>query len=118
MQVRKNKVGVIFESVENTVTVVCIDIDVRNSLQSMFLSEVFDRYTAIVEYAKSSRVLSARMVQTGDRRERARGRAAHHRVDSGKRGANNIGGGIEDSRIRRRIAAVQETRAPLPTSWI
>ena len=63
VQVCKNQVGVVLESIEDTVPVMRVDIDVGNALQSVLLSQVFDRNTAIIEYAKTCRVLPARMVQ-------------------------------------------------------
>ncbi len=58
VQVREYDVGVVFESVKNTVAVMCVDVDVCNSRKSMFVPQVFNRDTAIVENTKP---------RTGDR---------------------------------------------------
>ncbi len=62
VQVRKYQVGIVFESVEDTVAVMRVDIDIGDAAQAVLLAQVLDRDAAIVEHAKTCRVLPARVV--------------------------------------------------------
>ena len=41
---------------------VCVNIDIGNAFDIVFVSEVFNSNTAIVEHAKTSRNMTARMM--------------------------------------------------------
>ena len=84
-----------------------VDIHVGDTLQSVLLTQIFGGNAAVIEHAKPGGTIARRVMQSCDWHERALRFAAHDRVDGSKRGADNIGSRIEDSRQSRRIAVVE-----------
>ena len=98
MDIREDKVWVIFETVEHAVAVMRVDIDVGYALHAVFLAQVFGGNTAIIEDAKPGRTISASVMQSRYRHERALCPPFHDCVHSRQRSANDIGGGIKYTR--------------------
>ena len=112
VKVGKNQIGIVFETVKHTVAVVCIDIDIGNAPDSVFLAKIFHRNTEVIEHAESCRMIATCMVQTSDWHESPLGCSVHDSVDSCEHGANDVGGRIEYSQHGRSITVIEIT-APL-----
>ncbi len=111
MQVGKDHVRIVLETVEDAVTVVRIDVDVGNAPEAVAAPGRLDGDTAVVEDAKTGRRVARRVVKPADRDERARDRARHDRLQRIERAADHERRILEDARVGRRVAEVEETAA-------
>ncbi len=62
VEIRKNDIGIALKTVKHTVAMMRVNIDIRDALQLVFLSQILDGNTTIIKYTKSGSVLTTRMM--------------------------------------------------------
>ena len=97
VDIGKDKVGIGLETVKDAVAVVRIDIDVSHPLEAELFSQVFDGNTTVIKDTESSGVAAGRVMQSGDRDERALVIAVHDLVDGAKHGTDDGGCRVVDA---------------------
>ena len=111
MNVRKDQIGVVLESIKDTITVMRIDIDIGDTPEPVVFSQVLDCDTAVIENTKTSGTIARRVVQASNRNERTPRVAVHDLVSRRQHGSNDVGRRIEDAFNGRRIALIEKPLA-------
>ena len=89
VDVSKNQVRIVLKAIENTVTVVRVDIDIGDALEAECLAQVLDGDSAVVENAETGSPVTCRMMQTRNRHERTLVVTMHDLVDGAENSAND-----------------------------
>jgi len=113
VDIGKDQVRVIFEAVKHTIAMMGIDVYVSDSLQSIFLSKILNRYTAVVEHTESCGMFTSGVMESGNRNKCPLRVTLHDGVNSGQCRADYICRDLEDTGKRRRIAAIEKACAIL-----
>jgi len=113
VDIGKDQVRVIFEAVKHTIAMMGIDVYVSDSLQSIFLSKILNRYTAVVEHTESCGMFTSGVMESGNRNKCPLRVTLHDGVNSGQCRAYYVCRDLEDTGKRRRIAAIEKACAIL-----
>ena len=111
VNIGKQGVRIILETVEHAVAVVRVDVDISDALHVVALAQVLDRDAAVIEDTESRCAAACRVVQTGDRDERARVVVVHQLVNGAQHRAHHGRSGVVDPGHGGRIAIVQPAAA-------
>jgi len=107
VDISKYQVGVIFKSVEHTVAMVRIYVHIGDARQAEGLAQVLCRHATIVKYAEPGSPVARRMMQTGNRHERASVVVVHDFVNGAKYCTNHGRCRVVNTFQRRCIAVVE-----------
>lgn len=105
----EDKVGVILETIENAVAVMCINIHIRDSVEVIPVAEILGGDPAVIEHTEARSMLTTSMMESGYRHESLRGLPCHDGIHCGKRRAHNIARTVEHTRERRCISSIQKS---------
>src|SRR5262249_15710356 len=104
--------GVILERIEHAISMVRIDVHVRDPLQPRIPTQQLDRDSAIVENAKACSVIAPGVMQAGYRHKRMAALSAHDGGRCIRRCANDSGRSFVNTTRCRRVAGIEETLPP------
>lgn len=113
VDIGKEQVRIVFESVKHAIAMMCIDVYVSNPLQTVCLTQVFDGNATIVENTETRSMFSAGMVQPCDRHKCSLCLTLHDSINSGQCRADHVCRDLENPGKYRRITAVEESTALL-----
>ena len=106
MRIDNDREWVVLETVEHTIAVMRVDIDVGDALQAKVLTGMFDRDTAIIEHTETRRAIAPCVMQSADRIEGALGVTRQDLFERPERSTDDCGRGLEDAGPGGRIAMV------------
>jgi hypothetical protein len=113
VDIGKEQVRIVFESVKHAVAVMCIDVYISDPLQTVFLTQVFDGDATIVKDTKARSVITPGMVQPCDRHKCSLCLTLHDRINSRQCRADHVRSDLENPGKCRRITAVEKSTALL-----
>ena len=108
VHVGKDDAGVVLERVEDSVSMVCVDIDVSDPFQSRFVAQQLDSHTAVVEHAKAGCAVARCVVQPGNGHESAAALLLHDGSGGIQGSPHDAGSRLKDSAEGGRIARIQK----------
>ena len=90
-----------------------IDVDVGDPVQPVYAPQLLDHDSAVIEHAEAGGVVPRRVVQAGDRHERAPVTAPQDPLGRGQARSDHPGRRLEHATERRRVATVEPAAAAL-----
>ena len=100
-------IRICLETVEDSVAVMRVDVDVRNALDAELAPRDLDCDAAIVENAKPGSGVAPRVMQAADRNERARVRSPDDALERLERAADDGASCLVDAGERRCVAVIE-----------
>ena len=111
VDIGEDKIGIGLEAVKDAVAMMCVDINVGHSLEAELFAQVLDGNTTVIKNTESSGAAAGRVMQPGNRNERALVIAVHDFVDGAKHGADDGGCGVIDAGDDRSVAVIEPALA-------
>ena len=113
VDIGKEQVRIVFETVKHAISVMGVDIDVSDSLQSVIFSQILNGDATVVEHTKPGGMFPARVVKSGNGYKCPLCLPLHDSINRCQRGADDVCGNLEHARKCRGITAIKKTSAVL-----
>ena len=111
VDIGEDQVRIGLKAVKNAVAMMCVDINVSHSLETELFAQVLDGDTTVIKNTEPSGATAGRVMQSGDRDERAFVIAMHDLIDGAEHGADDGGCGIVDAGNDRSVAVIEPALA-------
>ena len=108
MDVGKDQVGIVFESIKHAVTVVYVDVEVTDPADAIYAAQGFNNDPKVIEHAEAGGVCAPRMMESADWLEAAQAVTVHNLRQAIQSGADDMCRGSVNTGKYRGISVIQQ----------